>query len=234
MTFCQLFWKSTSLLFQKQDLNKIQVKQYISYFHLIEQYLQCSKFLNIQIKRLNIVSFFQKHKKVQLSQEILKVATKTSKIDFSNCFQITFQQIIQYRCKIIQININYFDFSGGGFYDDQGYFKKGKWIELSDKFDYYSQVTYKGQYKNNKKIGSWVILWNWKDINQQIGNGLYDDQVEGDSSIKVGIWIEQSDEFDRWSQIVNKGEYKNGRKIGKWVEINIKQNIICGELNYDN
>ncbi|CAD8190265.1 unnamed protein product [Paramecium pentaurelia] len=123
---------------------------------------------------------------------------------------------------------------GGGFYDDQGSFKIGEWIELSDKFDYQSQVTYKGQYKNNKKVGSWVILWNWKDINQQIGNGLYDDQVEGDSSIKVGSWIEQSDDFDRWSQIVNKGEYKNGRKIGKWVEINIKQNIICGELNYDN
>ncbi|CAD8110865.1 unnamed protein product [Paramecium sonneborni] len=40
------------------------------------------------------------------------------------------------------------------------------WTDLSDNFQYYSQVIYKGEYKNGRKVGIWYELerdWNNMD-----------------------------------------------------------------------
>ncbi|CAD8213357.1 unnamed protein product [Paramecium pentaurelia] len=77
---------------------------------------------------------------------------------------------------------------GGGSYNDSGQ-RNGKWIELSEGFYKYSQITYKGEYKNGKKVGNWDIFWQMDfgdKLYQKIGGGSYDDQVDGDS-IQIGI-----------------------------------------------
>ncbi|CAD8101837.1 unnamed protein product [Paramecium primaurelia] len=103
---------------------------------------------------------------------------------------------------------------GGGSYDQVSSLKIGKWIELSQSFNLYSQVTFIGQYKDGKKVGKWTT-W-FRDFrngrNLQIGGGLYDE----DSSIKVGKWTELSDGFHFLSQVTQTGEYKYGQKVGKW------------------
>ncbi|CAD8089124.1 unnamed protein product [Paramecium sonneborni] len=90
--------------------------------------------------------------------------------------------------------------------------KQGKWIELSDGFSNYSQVTYNGEYQNGKKAGRWDILF--RDQRQyrfqQIGGGLYN------AGVKVGMWIELSDGFQIYSKVTFQGIYKNGNKVGKW------------------
>ncbi|CAD8185203.1 unnamed protein product [Paramecium octaurelia] len=105
-------------------------------------------------------------------------------------------------------------FSGGGSYDERG-IKVGKWIELSDGFYEYSQVTYIGEYHNGKKVGRWCIYqWDfYTNNNQQIGGGSYDQECDG---IKNGKWIELSDGFCRDSQVTYIGLYKFGKKVGKW------------------
>ncbi|CAD8072407.1 unnamed protein product [Paramecium primaurelia] len=126
---------------------------------------------------------------------------------------------------------------GGGSYNEQGQ-RNGKWIELSEGFYNYSQITYKGEYKNGKKVGNWDIFWQ-KDFGdklyQQIGGGSYDNQVDGDS-IKIGKWTEFCDDFHSYlfgsKQVTYNGEYKNGKKIGIWMEID--RNIEVKEIQYDN
>ncbi|CAD8087580.1 unnamed protein product [Paramecium primaurelia] len=99
---------------------------------------------------------------------------------------------------------------GGGFYDEDGNgFKIGRWIELSDEFWSGSQVTYNGEYKNGKKVGRWEI----QHESKKIGGGFYDEEGYG---IKIGRWIELNDEFWSSSQVTYNGEYKNGRKVGRW------------------
>ncbi|CAD8121064.1 unnamed protein product [Paramecium sonneborni] len=44
----------------------------------------------------------------------------------------------------------------GGFYNEQGY-KNGKWIDLNDNYWDWSQVTFHGDYQDNKRIGNWDI-----------------------------------------------------------------------------
>ncbi|CAD8135882.1 unnamed protein product [Paramecium pentaurelia] len=98
---------------------------------------------------------------------------------------------------------------GGGLYDEG--IKSAKWVEVQDRFQKDAQVFYNGEYKNNKKVGRWDIFFQ----NTHIGGGQYDE------GIKVGNWIELSDEFRVDSQVKYIGEYKNGKKIGKW-EIMVK------------
>ncbi|CAD8068162.1 unnamed protein product [Paramecium sonneborni] len=109
---------------------------------------------------------------------------------------------------------------GGGKYNENQQ-KDGKWIDLSESFMDQSQVTYIGDYSNGKKVGRWDINWNWDEQNLQIGGGSYKDEQH--SSTKIGMWIELVDNF-RWdSQVIYKGEYKNGQKIGRW-DIMYKRN----------
>ncbi|CAD8182777.1 unnamed protein product [Paramecium octaurelia] len=101
---------------------------------------------------------------------------------------------------------------GGGEYNQNG--KSGTWIELSNEFWQRSQVTYNGEYKNNNKVGRWNILYRekGKEMFEEIGGGSYDKGGQ----IKIGQWIELSDGFWDYSQFIFKGDYKNGRKVGKW------------------
>ncbi|CAD8159247.1 unnamed protein product [Paramecium pentaurelia] len=112
---------------------------------------------------------------------------------------------------------------GVGSYNQIG-LKNGKWIELIDEFQDNCQVTYRGVYKNGKKIGNWDIFYQ----NKQIGGGLYD---ELGNELKIGTWIEISDGFYSDSQVIYYGEYKNGKKIGGWNLVYIKFSIDCG--SYD-
>ncbi|CAD8195692.1 unnamed protein product [Paramecium octaurelia] len=105
---------------------------------------------------------------------------------------------------------------GGGLYDERGEgTKHGRWIDLSEKFDSHYWVTFNGQYKNDKKVGRWDI-WHWEWVARNlklIGGGEYDEKCEGS---KIGNWIELSDEFQWFNQVVSNGQYHNGERVGKW------------------
>ncbi|CAD8213736.1 unnamed protein product [Paramecium pentaurelia] len=107
---------------------------------------------------------------------------------------------------------------GGGEYNQQGE-KDGKWIELSDNFEQFkTQVTYHGKYQNGKKVGRWDIFkrkWGrvFGSYQKQIGGGLYDERGYEN---KIGNWIDISKTFGYYSQVTYCGEYRNGKKIGKW------------------
>ncbi|CAD8207015.1 unnamed protein product [Paramecium octaurelia] len=108
---------------------------------------------------------------------------------------------------------NEFKLIGGGFYDVRGQgIKIGRWIELSDGFWYYSQVTNIGIYQNGKKVGQWETFFNYGG-QQKIGGGSYDKSANGN---KIEKWVELSDRFFSNSQIFLKGSYKDGKKIGAW------------------
>ncbi|CAD8129487.1 unnamed protein product [Paramecium sonneborni] len=96
---------------------------------------------------------------------------------------------------------------GGGEYNNQGE-KNGKWIELSEEFYQHSQVTYKGEYLNVKKLVMGYFLQGEIQEYQQFsgsGGGSYDE-----GSIKIGRWINDD------SQVTYIGEYKIGKKIDRW------------------
>ncbi|CAD8208645.1 unnamed protein product [Paramecium octaurelia] len=104
---------------------------------------------------------------------------------------------------------------GGGLYDENGSGNKIKnWIELADGFKDFSQVIYQGQYINGKKVGRWEIKQRYDDLDsfEKIGGGQYD---EANPGMKVGDWIEISDEFNRTSQVMYYAKYKNGKKVGE-------------------
>ncbi|CAD8169681.1 unnamed protein product [Paramecium pentaurelia] len=103
---------------------------------------------------------------------------------------------------------------GCGQYDEAGNeCKIGRWIELSNEFRNTSQITFDGQYKNGKKVGRWDIQWHYQRSNKNIGGGLYD---ESGNECKIGRWIEISDEFDDLSQVTYHGDYRCGKKVGRW------------------
>ncbi|CAD8173460.1 unnamed protein product [Paramecium octaurelia] len=110
-----------------------------------------------------------------------------------------------------------FQLIGGGSYDETG-IKNGNWIEPSNNFYKYSQVTYEGEYQNGKKINQWVTRYKQKDQLDFICGGEYD----AVGSIKKGFWVELSDEFRQDNQIVYQGIYHNGKKIGRW-DINFRE-----------
>ncbi|CAD8065871.1 unnamed protein product [Paramecium sonneborni] len=103
---------------------------------------------------------------------------------------------------------------GGGEYNydfqnfSQGSFKIGKWCVLCDQTNYYSILLQNGQYQNGQKIGIWVQNW-YNNNNEEIGGGQYNKE-------KIGKWIEPCDQF-RWDQqIIQSGNYQNGKKFGRW------------------
>ncbi|CAD8183296.1 unnamed protein product [Paramecium octaurelia] len=100
--------------------------------------------------------------------------------------------------------------SGCGFYDQQG-LKNGPWIEIPENYSKYNQVEFSGEYEQGRKIGIWNIKQNDITISFNIGD-CYDEQ-----NLKNGFWIELDDEFsNRDRQVIHRGEYKNGMKIGQW------------------
>ncbi|CAD8166268.1 unnamed protein product [Paramecium pentaurelia] len=140
----------------------------------------------------------------------------------------------------MQIYIQISKYSGGGLYKEDGdsEIKIGNWIELSHNYRDWSQVTYSGEYKEDKKVGRWDIWYkDWETKkNEQLGSGHYDEI----SSIKNGVWIELSDIFDRYSQVIYDGEYQNGKKVGIWMELEKKRWKLqegfkkIKDINYDN
>ncbi|CAD8073584.1 unnamed protein product [Paramecium primaurelia] len=99
---------------------------------------------------------------------------------------------------------------GGGSYDERGdVIKIGQWIELNKDFTYDFQLIHQGEYKNGKKVGIWIT----KLDGSYIGGGSYDER--GDC-IKIGKWVELSAKFCSLSKVTFKGEYENGKKIGRW------------------
>ncbi|CAD8190639.1 unnamed protein product [Paramecium octaurelia] len=108
---------------------------------------------------------------------------------------------------------------GGGSYNKQG-LKNGRWIDLSDKFQGDSQITYNGEYKNGKKIGNWDLSYRRSNQFEKIGGGSYNESGE---EIKFGKWIEQSEVFRLDSQVIYNGQYKNGKKVGRWEVLYRKQ-----------
>ncbi|CAD8159241.1 unnamed protein product [Paramecium pentaurelia] len=153
---------------------------------------------------------------------------------FFNSSQVTYYGEYQNGKKVGRWDIlfreqrqNIFQQIGGGSYDIG--IKNGMWIELSDRFQIYSQVTYHGRYKQGRKIDRWDIHFNYEgerkmqdqllNIKNQIfsGGGLYE-EVQGDS-IKIGNWVELSDLFLSTHQVTHNGEYQNGKKMGRWYSL---------------
>ncbi|CAD8052095.1 unnamed protein product [Paramecium primaurelia] len=106
--------------------------------------------------------------------------------------------------------------------------KIGNWIELIDNYKKDRQITFVGQYKNGMKVYKWDTIFKQNQQNeimqhnlkQQIfksGGGSYlENLVDCEDSIKIGRWIELSDNFKMDSQIIHVGSYKNKYKVGKW------------------
>ncbi|CAD8214782.1 unnamed protein product [Paramecium pentaurelia] len=118
------------------------------------------------------------------------------------------------RWDIYFFNINKNYLIGGGLYDEEGLYKIGRWIEVSNVFEVDRQVTYNGEYRNGKKVGRWDIYFKFVE-NKQIGGGLYDEEGE----IKVGRWIELSDNFHQGEQLI----YERFQKEVKKKELGYKK-----------
>ncbi|CAD8130348.1 unnamed protein product [Paramecium sonneborni] len=121
---------------------------------------------------------------------------------------------------------------GGGSYDYMDELKIGKWIELSTDYWERSQVIYFGQYKNGKKVKRWDILYteNSEDyMSDEIFGGLYEEDNHNENiTYKQGIWTELSDGFWEGFQLIYKGEYNKGKKIGRWDIFNEEKQKIGG------
>ncbi|CAD8112413.1 unnamed protein product [Paramecium sonneborni] len=104
---------------------------------------------------------------------------------------------------------NDFDIIGGGFYEKG--VKIGKWMELSSKND--CKFNHIGEYDKGLKINRWNIIFTKYDTDDYkiIGGGLYN--LKG---IKHGKWVEIQNEHENFNIVAYIGEYKNGKKIGKW------------------
>ncbi|CAD8130559.1 unnamed protein product [Paramecium sonneborni] len=111
--------------------------------------------------------------------------------------------------KCIQIE-NFLNISGGGLYNDQGT-KIGTWIEMSDNFNMENQVIYIGEYKNSKKVGKWNIQWRLNKCYPFliIGGGYY-----SVNNLKIGKWIELSENYENGNQCIFYCEYKDGKYFG--------------------
>ncbi|CAD8213758.1 unnamed protein product [Paramecium pentaurelia] len=114
--------------------------------------------------------------------------------------------------------------------EDSGYIIQGQIKGGFVNYDSNELVVYRGQSKNNHKIGRWDI--NLKNEFQPIGGGEYQ------KGIKIGQWADLDAEFDEKKQVIYKGNYLNGIKYGPW-EINFRKNqnddftqIGGGQYNY--
>ncbi|CAD8211287.1 unnamed protein product [Paramecium pentaurelia] len=116
-------------------------------------------------------------------------------------------------------------FSGVGQYNEVGQeVKIGQWIDIDGNYSENSQVTYHGEYKNGIKVGRWDFWFNYNDHGQErkrIGGGSYD---KSDQGVKTGYWIDLSEEFSQFFQLIQNGQYKQGKKVGKW-DIWLKEEI---------
>ncbi|CAD8148195.1 unnamed protein product [Paramecium octaurelia] len=108
---------------------------------------------------------------------------------------------------IIQKFIKY---SGSTDYDQNG-LKNGIGIELNEDFYYCCQVIYRGEYKNNIKVGRWDTIF--LENNTIIGGGNYD--ING---LKEGLWVDLHDGFNIYYKHIQTGTYQNGIRQGQFIE----------------
>ncbi|CAD8116012.1 unnamed protein product [Paramecium sonneborni] len=102
---------------------------------------------------------------------------------------------------------------GGGFYFENQ-MKTGLWVE--NHFFYNSvdsKIMHRGEYIKGIKFGKWETfkIENNRSNFEIIGKGFYDK-----GEIKQGKWIDIKDIYENDSQVIFKGEYQKGRKIGCW------------------
>ncbi|CAD8192451.1 unnamed protein product [Paramecium pentaurelia] len=150
----------------------------------------------------------------------LKIGSWVELIDFGINKQVTFNGQYNNGYKIGRWNILSSDYSydqtkkiGGGCYNERG-LKNGKWVEFDDHSASESYITYCGEYKNGQKVGLWNLYWNNDIYTYQLsGGGCYEIKKGG---LKNGKWIESSDNFEKFRQIIYNGVYKDGKKMGKW------------------
>ncbi|CAD8145673.1 unnamed protein product [Paramecium pentaurelia] len=210
---------------------KYQFKQI--QFLVVEGHMMKNQKQQTQIRLDNGLNWAMGLRKIL--KQFLQVNIKMVKRQVSGIFNMK-----ENICKIILLIQYDKKYSGGGQYDDKvekvDSIKIGKWIELFDGFSNISQVIYNGEYINGKQVGRWDILYRKKnDIPfKMIGGGQYDENLYKVDSIKIGVWIELSETFYKYSQIIYNGEYKNGKKVGKWVKIDLMANEQIQEIDYDN
>ncbi|CAD8167918.1 unnamed protein product [Paramecium octaurelia] len=101
---------------------------------------------------------------------------------------------------------------GGGTYNEDNQ-RHGKWVKVRALIQRNWTITYIGIYKNGKKVGVWDIYFKFQKRDQLIGGGVYDKTGQG---CKTGQWIDIADGFQWDSYVIHNGEYKNGKKVGKW------------------
>ncbi|CAD8108647.1 unnamed protein product [Paramecium sonneborni] len=234
----------------KQGLWKELIRNYQSLAKVYEKgvYLNGQKYGmgNYIYKNQNIgggfynEQFKKKGKWIELSEGFCNMSQITYKGEYHKSKKVGIWNIYFLKELISDVKFQEIQLPNGeGTYDEGGGIKIGNWIEVFDKFDNLTQVTYNGQYKNGNKVGKWDILFeeeviggvtydekgellyngNYKNGNKpgrwdiEHDGGSYDEQGEG---IKLGKWIELSDSFKSGSEVIYKGEYKNGVKVGRW------------------
>ncbi|CAD8213445.1 unnamed protein product [Paramecium pentaurelia] len=117
----------------------------------------------------------------------------------------------------------------GGYYNEDGQ-KIGIWIEPVNIFRDYIFVNFVGEYQQGIRVGNWEYFLNYFNYNiKKIV--LHCRGQFNESGIKQGKWIEKSQGISDQSEIINYGEYKNGRKIGIWDTFSNKKLIFSG--SYD-
>ncbi|CAD8122851.1 unnamed protein product [Paramecium sonneborni] len=162
---------------------------------------------------------------------------------FWDCDQITYHGEYKNGNKIGRWDI-YLEkkiIGGGQYYQNQrnkNGIKIGRWIVPND---WQSQIIYDGIYEGGTKVGRWDIWYqkNYED-KQLVGGGQYDEkQQDGQftESIKIGKWTELFEGFCKSNFVTYIGEYRNGKKVGRWDIFYIDSwtkniNIIGGGL-YD-
>ncbi|CAD8197268.1 unnamed protein product [Paramecium pentaurelia] len=105
------------------------------------------------------------------------------------------------------------EFIGGGLYDMMG-LKSGYWIELNQDSQKSNLITLNGEYISGIKHGDWATMLQTfllPNKFQQIGGGSFNQ-----FGMKDGKWIEINSNFSIRNQIIQTGNYKNGKKCGKW------------------
>ncbi|CAD8193813.1 unnamed protein product [Paramecium octaurelia] len=120
-----------------------------------------------------------------------------------------------------------------GIYDQDGK-KNGKWVEVFENYNKDCQVFWVGIYREGLKYGKWNLVSQKQEKSQEviIGGGTYDEL-----GLKIGQWIELHNNYQNNCQVTYNGQYKQGKKIGKWItsyKPKNKQDIrtICNG-NYD-
>ncbi|CAD8114411.1 unnamed protein product [Paramecium sonneborni] len=96
--------------------------------------------------------------------------------------------------------------NSGGNYNQNG-LKIGIWIELQENYWDQADIYHIGIYKNGRKYGKWKTVY----MDRILGEGDYDE-----NECKVGMWVEINKNFNDQCQIIQKGLYNQGQKIGRW------------------